>query len=200
LAVSSYFLISEDKLMFHLSINAYVNDYKVLDIFFKYITYLGDGTLVIITSLICLVFNIRLGIALLSSYIVASSISSVLKHFVFEDMNRPYYIFQWVQPHSLKLVEGVDMYIHNSFPSGHATAAFSFWITLLVFSSSQSVKIACLILAVLAAFSRVYLSEHFLMDITAGALLGSIIAFLTSYLFFVKNDKGLLPQLNRKWF
>jgi membrane-associated phospholipid phosphatase len=42
-------------------------------------------------------------------------------------------------------------------------------------------KIICLLIAVGVAYSRMYLSMHFLRDVTAGALLGTFIAFIASY-------------------
>jgi membrane-associated phospholipid phosphatase len=195
-----FVLFTNDKLALHLQINSYVNQWNYVDVFFKYITHLGDGLFVLILSIIILFFNIRLGIALVSAYALASLISTTLKHWVFEAFNRPYFIFQWEAPHHLNLVDGVDMYIHNAFPSGHATAAFVFFIVLSIYFKANVKKVACLLLACIAAFSRVYLSQHFLMDITAGAFLGSTIAILISYFFFYKNGKGLFLNLSRRVF
>jgi membrane-associated phospholipid phosphatase len=195
-----FLLFANDKLVLHLQINSYVNKREYVDVFFKYITHLGDGLFVLIISLIILFFNIRLGLALLSAYAIASLLSTALKHLVFESFNRPYFIFQWEARHHLNLVEGVDMYIHNSFPSGHATAAFVFFVLLAIYFKTNIKKIMCLLLACVAAFSRVYLSQHFLMDITAGAFLGSAIAILVSYFFLYKNGRGLFLNLDRSVF
>jgi membrane-associated phospholipid phosphatase len=197
LVLAMIILLSTEKLTLHLQINSWVNSNNALDLFFKYITYLGDGLLILILSCLILFFNIRLGLALLVSYGLASLISSTLKHWVFPNMNRPFYIFQWEDSHPLKLVEGVDMYIHNSFPSGHATAAFVFFMTLSFFLKSKIAKVTCVCIAGITAFSRVYLSQHFLMDITAGAILGSGIAILIAYLFLYKNGGSLLLNLNK---
>ncbi len=189
-----------NKFLLHLEINTIVNRYMVLDLFFKYITYLGDGAFVIIVSILLLLYNIRLGIALLFSYALSSIISSALKHFVFAEVFRPSFIFQWEIPHVLRKVDGVDLYIHNSFPSGHATAAFSFFIILSFFHKQIWQKVIFLTLACLAAFSRVYLSQHFLMDITAGAFLGSTVAHFVGYYFFYKNGTGILNKWDRSLY
>jgi membrane-associated phospholipid phosphatase len=192
--------LSTEKHALHLQINGLVNTNNLLDLFFKYITYLGDGLFVLIFSVLILLFNIRLGLALLVSYIFASLISTTLKHLVFPSMNRPAYVFQWEDLHPLKLVEGVDMHIHNSFPSGHSTAAFVFFMTISFFLKSEFAKKVCLLLAAVVAFSRVYLSQHFLMDITAGAIIGSIVAIIISYFFFYRNGTGILENWNRPLF
>ncbi|MBS3956703.1 MAG: phosphatase PAP2 family protein [Clostridiales bacterium] len=74
-----------------------------------------------------------------------------------------------------------------SFPSGHALAAILFFgvIAFVVFVRAERVSvkfggiIACTLLAVGVALSRVYLGVHYLGDIVASWLLGS--AFLTVF-------------------
>lgn len=74
-----------------------------------------------------------------------------------------------------------------SFPSGHALAAILFFgvVAFVVFVRAQDVSvkfgaiIACSLLAIGVALSRVYLGVHFLGDIIASWLLGS--AFLTVF-------------------
>jgi len=74
-----------------------------------------------------------------------------------------------------------------SFPSGHALTAFLFFGILaflfFVLAREVSVKfvgiIACTLLGIGVALSRVYLGVHFLGDVIASWLLGS--AFLTAF-------------------
>jgi len=72
----------------------------------------------------------------------------------------------------------------SSFPSGHATSAFALY-GFLAFCAQRnklSVSALCLALAVMVAFSRMYLLYHFLRDVTVGAFLGLCIAALVYYL------------------
>ncbi len=200
LFIACIILGSTNKFLLHLEINTIVNRIEVVDLFFKYITYLGDGTFIVLISILLLVYNLRLGIAIILSYAISTSLSSILKHVIFDQIHRPFFIFQWEIPRTLRVVDGVDLYIHNSFPSGHATAAFSFFIIVSFFCKQAWQKIICLVLACLAAFSRVYLSQHFLMDITAGAFLGSLVAHSVGYFFFYKNGTGILSQWDRSLF
>jgi len=66
-------------------------------------------------------------------------------------------------------------YMVNSFPSGHATTAFSAFITLALLLP----KFAKLFipLAFLIAFSRVVVGVHYLSDVMVGALLGTLWAY-----------------------
>ncbi len=57
-----------------------------------------------------------------------------------------------------------------SFPSGHTSASFA--ATVVMWKANKKLGIAALLLAVLIAFSRLYLFVHYPTDILAGAALG----------------------------
>jgi undecaprenyl-diphosphatase len=68
-----------------------------------------------------------------------------------------------------------DAYSFQSFPSGHSTTAFSLALTI-AFLWPRSFW-PMLGLAVLIAASRIVLGQHYVTDITAGAVLGTLGAF-----------------------
>jgi undecaprenyl-diphosphatase len=61
-----------------------------------------------------------------------------------------------------------------SFPSDHAT--FSFAVAVALFLAWRRLGIAALVVAVLISLSRVYVGEHYLGDVVAGAVIGSVMA------------------------
>jgi len=61
-----------------------------------------------------------------------------------------------------------------SFPSDHATFAFA--VAVALFLAWRRLGIAALVIAVLISVSRVYVGEHYLGDVVAGALIGSVTA------------------------
>ena len=63
----------------------------------------------------------------------------------------------------------------TSFPSGHAAAAFAALAVLVAFRMPKGVVIPSTILAVLIAFSRLYLYVHYPTDVLAGAALGALV-------------------------
>ena len=65
-----------------------------------------------------------------------------------------------------------------SFPSGHATTAFAAATAAAVLM--PRLRWPFLALAALVALSRVYLGVHFVLDILAGALLGTLIGLGTA--------------------
>jgi undecaprenyl-diphosphatase len=69
----------------------------------------------------------------------------------------------------------IDMLVY-SFPSGHA--ALSFVIMTLFAHYSPKHRYWAVAVAILAAFSRIYLGAHYLSDVIAGASLGTIISLI----------------------
>jgi len=74
-----------------------------------------------------------------------------------------------------------DAYSFQSFPSGHSTTAFSLALTI-AFLWPKSLW-PMLGFAVLVALSRVVLGQHYITDITAGAVLGTLGAFAVRNFF-----------------
>lgn len=205
LILTLYFIVFGTAILFitqyeKIDINLYVNQYvgnKYLNDFFYYITYLGDGRLAGILLLVILTYNVRLGLCSTFSFLTATIVSNTLKYTLFDDVNRPSYIFQWIDKHPINIVEGVDMHIHNSFPSGHATQAFAILLCMAFATGRPALKYLFLLLAILTSFSRVYLSQHWLIDVTAGSLIGTTFSVICYYLFIHRNK---FEKLNKSLF
>lgn len=73
-----------------------------------------------------------------------------------------------------------------SFPSGHSLAAFEGAFSIFLYRRKWGT--AALIIAVLTAFSRVYLQVHYPTDVICGSLLG--IAFSLIAFYIVKNIRS----------
>jgi membrane-associated phospholipid phosphatase len=196
LSAAAYFIFQYEKIAINLYVNRYVGN-KFVNGFFYYITYLGDGRLAGILLLVILLYNVRLGLCATFSFLSATIVANTLKYFFFDNVNRPSYIFRWIEKHPVNYVEGVDMHIHNSFPSGHATQAFAILLCMAFATGKYSFKYPLLILAILTSFSRVYLSQHWLVDVTAGSLIGTGFSVLYYYLFIHKNK---FEKLNKSLF
>jgi undecaprenyl-diphosphatase len=67
-----------------------------------------------------------------------------------------------------------------SFPSGHTITAFTVAISLSMFYPSLTVGL--LFCAVSVAASRILLGMHFLSDVLAGALIGTMLAYVSVHL------------------
>ena len=175
LIISIFSLFYWDKTQIHFFINQLHNQY--LNIFFKYITYLGSGwTLVIIMLALAIKYKTKAGGLLLSS-LLFTFIVQILKHSINEF--RPVKYFELFHPDiQLYIVEGVKIHYNNSFPSGHTATAFAIFFFLAFLTDKKLLQISFAILALLIGFSRIYLSQHFLLDIVVGSLIG----YLSSYI------------------
>jgi len=160
----------------HLAINNYNS--PVFDFVFKYFTHLGDGLTFLIIGLVLLVFSIRKSILVICSGVLAGLLTQVLKRFIFDDIARP---SKFLAEYPLHLVDGVKMYTSNSFPSGHTATIFALCFALASLTSSLFNKIVLFCIAVAIGFSRIYLSQHFLIDTYVGSAIGVVAALVVIY-------------------
>ena len=178
------FLLLHSKPAIHLWINEHHSQF--FDCFFKYITFLGDGVFIIIPAIFFLFFSLRHVVFLLTAYFSTGLFAQILKRIFFDDIVRPARYFHEIA--SLHLVDGVKMLGSRSFPSGHSTSAFALFLCLALISPNRFVKFTCFIAASVVAFSRVYLSQHFLIDIMAGSIIGAAGALAFHQLFY-RHDR-----------
>ena len=194
LLCATYYLLNFDKVTLHVKINSLAGN-SAIDTFFKFFTHIGDGVFAVILGVIILLYNIRNGIYILLSYIISGLFTSILKNYFFDHINRPHFVFGYfVQKIKLHYIEGVDMVGQNSFPSGHSTSAFAVFTCLALLSKNKSLKILFFIIALTAAFSRTYLSQHWLVDITIGSIIGTIAAVL---FYFILIQATTLQNFNK---
>lgn len=180
-------------------IQLWINQYNApfFDWLFKHLTFLGDGLFIIIPALILLFFSLRHTVFLLTAYLSTGLVTQILKRVFFNDIVRPSRYFHDIA--SLHLVDGVKMLSGKSFPSGHSTSAFTLFLCLALISNNRYIKLTCFILAVMVAFSRVYLSQHFLIDICAGSFIGSLGAVIFYQVFYRKDRNWYAWSLQKQF-
>lgn len=161
------------------------------DVFFENLTLFGASTGCIVIVLITFLINYKTGFLLASSYIITFIISQTIKHLV--KAPRPHLFFS-KKIHDIYLIKGVVMLDTNSFPSGHSVSAFTAAVIFTYVAKNKSWGYLWLLLAVLIAYSRMYLSEHFLLDVTAGSALG---VFITVFWLKWIDQKPFLQT--EKW-
>lgn len=181
--VLGYVLLKNDKFEIHRYINKHVTN-DAVGVFFSYLTHIGDGVFAIILVFVLLFFSIRNAMYVLLSYVGASLLTTILKNLIYADYYRPYFMFKYFANEKLNLVDDVEILSKFSFPSGHATSAFAIFFCLLFMSKNHFLKILCFLMACIAAFSRTYLSQHWLVDIYVGSLIGVSFSVLMYLLFF----------------
>jgi membrane-associated phospholipid phosphatase len=142
-----------------------------------------------------MLFNIKRGLLLLIAFIISGLFIQYLKINIFPDIVRPITLLQ--NTYTLHLVEGVKMSEIQSFPSGHTGTAFSIFFLLATFTNKSWLHATALVTALLVGFSRIYLCQHFLPDVIAGAVIGTFVSLVLLTLF--ENNKSF-NKLNRPLF
>tara|TARA_B100000614_G_C14492735_1_gene471364 strand:+ start:298 stop:918 length:621 start_codon:yes stop_codon:yes gene_type:complete len=175
--LGALFLLFQDKLDFQKKINQMGN--PVLDLVMRNLTYAGDGLFAVLVFIVLLFIRIKTALIALISFALTAGIVQLLKHTVFETMKRPYYFLQ--SDVNFRIIEDFTYHSSNSFPSGHSASIFAICTVIAYqYKSKLSIQLLLVVIAVLVALTRVYLCQHFLQDIIAGSLIGTLISYYTS--------------------
>lgn len=182
LAAGTVLVISIPHTDLHLLLNRSHTPFQ--DTLFRTVTWLGDGWFALGFSLVFLLVRFRYSLMLILSWASSGLLVQLLKRLAFPDASRP---VEWLdRMPGLQTVPGVDLFHHYSFPSGHAATAFAVLLLAGFILRSRPVFFLAMMLAWCAAFSRVYLSQHFLVDVLAGSFLG-VLSALFFYWYFQKR-------------
>lgn len=171
-----------------------------LDHLFAGITQLGDGAIMILPILIALFIKYSYAILLTLSTLIHVVFVTLGKKVLFPGMPRPIEFLSGIDVYT---VPGVPISHWNTFPSGHTTTIFMLTCALAFLNSKQKwLQLVLLAIAVLTGFSRIYLMQHFLLDVLVGSVLGVTSAYGGSWLtlrFFSKKKfrKNLYPKRRR---
>jgi membrane-associated phospholipid phosphatase len=141
-----------------------------------WLTKIGEGWQFGIAFFILLFISFRDAAAVVVCALGVLFISAALKNLVFPDALRP---TAYLEGYDLRLIPGLKMHSRHSFPSGHTMATFGSLVFFAFYFRSSVLNWFLAILALFTALSRVYLSQHFMADIVAGAWIGSLIASIS---------------------
>ncbi len=150
-----------------------------------YFTDIGNGFFCVILCLVALFFiNIRFGLAMASSYALEGIFVQVLKQLVFKERPRPW--AEYADKLPIHLVPDFTPYSNNSFPSGHTATAFCM-ATLIVLAYPKIRKpfqLLLFLIAITVAYSRIYLSQHYFLDVYVGSIVGILSSVVIYYYFY----------------
>ena len=156
----------------------------VLDAFFSVITHLGSETLFIAIAIA--VFwcgNKRTGYYLLTVGFFGTLLNQFLK--LACRVPRP-----WVRDPNFTIVEAARADATGySFPSGHTQSITGSMGCLARASRQNAVRVLCIVLIALTAFSRMYLGVHTPADVGVSLLIGTVLVFVL-YPLFEKSEEN----------
>lgn len=159
----------------------------ILDKLMMFITSLGNSGLIwIVISIILITIPKyrKVGVMALCALILTTILGEVILKNILQ-RSRP---FTKVPDFEL-LIKAPLSY---SFPSGHTGSSFA--VAGILGSKFKKSRIYIYILAMLIAFSRLYLYVHYPSDVLAGVVLGSASAFIVLYLFSDKLYEKNIEQ------
>lgn len=178
-------LIQYPKAELHLLMNE--NHSAFGDWFFRNLTELGGGWLPFVLLTLLLLYRYSWSLYLFAAQFLGGIISTIAKR-AFDEPRPLLYFQENYSEITLPLVEGVRMYQMHSFPSGHTITAFALFFGLSLIIKNKWLKIFFFIMAALIGYSRVYLSQHFAIDVFVGSVIGILSAWIC-YPLFTKMDE-----------
>lgn len=169
-----------------------------LDLIFRAGTQGGEVAGFLIALLCLLALRYRWALALPALTIGVTLISNTTKTLFHQPRPARYFEAQGLLDELIP-VSGVTLHSgFNSLPSGHTMAGFAFFAFVAFCLPSKRIgAIVMFCAALLVGISRIYLAQHFELDVLLGALLGVGLAMLFYRLFFVDLEAVTTSRLNR---
>lgn len=164
-------LLLIDKAEVVLTINYFRTPF--LDFFFKTITHLGDGLIIIPLLFVVIRFKLKWLAIFVIAFILHIIFVHLFKQGFLNGSYRPYMYFQEQgKLELLHFIDGVKIRKFNTFPSGHtATLFFIISFFALKFKNKRTTSLL-LVAGFFIGFSRIYLLQHFHIDVYFGVLFG----------------------------
>jgi membrane-associated phospholipid phosphatase len=141
---------------------------KATDYFFMFFTYFGDALLWVPVFAYIIWKQKKLYLPLsISSFALGTIFVHVCKIFIAPGELRP---TRYITDAFIHTVEGVRVHAANSFPSGHTATAFTFFLIICLMTRKKWWIPVGFSTAVLVGYSRIYLAQHFPLDVAAGII------------------------------
>lgn len=167
------------------------------DTFYRFYTQVAEWFPYVLCVALLLFSRIGNGVFASSAMILSALTTQLFKHIV--NAPRP---LTWFGAHypdiELPITEGVRMNYWLSFPSGHTTSFFAltFVASILLTRNprchrtiSYILQILLFVAAALGGYSRIYLSQHFALDVFAGVVVGTLITLVCHVVFYRFEDQ-----------
>ncbi|MHB9140943.1 MAG: phosphatase PAP2 family protein [Paludibacter sp.] len=181
-------LLSNKKADLHLWLTSF--NTPIGDVFFHYYTFVGDWIPYLVIAGL-LFYRYRMALFVLLSQLTTGLVSIIVK----QTWNEPrpiLYFKQHFPSVELHQVAGEHLHSMHSFPSGHTITAFAFFLALAFYTKKPALHFLYFVLALFVGLSRVYLSQHFALDVLVGSLIGVLGTMLCKFYY----DKSALKWAN----
>ncbi|MDO3694405.1 phosphatase PAP2 family protein [Wenyingzhuangia sp. chi5] len=164
-----------------------------LNRFFAGVSSIGNTMSIFLFIAIVLRYKLKFLYFFVMAFLIESTIVILCKHLFFDGLPRPYLLFEAKGILTqINFVEGVRVNKRDSFPSGHTAYAFVIATFFALKIKKMLPAIGLCLFAMLVGISRMYLVQHFFMDVFAGAVVGISSAYIAIVL--IKNSR------KRTWY
>lgn len=175
LAISASLIHSREAIFLLLN-----NDFgSSADHIFQVFTLLAEGWMWIPYFLIIYGWFKKDALFILLNFLISTLMTQIPKQLIWSNISRP--IASGIDPNNIHTVAGVEMHSWNSFPSGHTATAFSLYFLTVFFFPKRITVFTGFIYAIACAYSRVYLGQHFPLDIGGGIIVAILSILLSLY-------------------
>jgi len=177
-------VLSSDKSSLHYTLNAF--HHPIADVIFKNITHIGGVSSAFLALVFLFFVNRSAMIELIIALAFSIGVTASIKFIIAPNSVRPVYALK-----NLRTVPGVTNTEKNSFPSGHTTYIFCIAASFAARIRKTPLGFVIGAIAVAVAFSRIYLSQHYVIDVIVGGFIGIIGGLLGRYFMHVNPPKRL---------
>ena len=148
------------------------------DQLFRYGTLLGDGIIWVPIVIFIFIYRVRYMPLIASAILISTLITQGVKRLLFPAEPRP--AFGLIDMTLVHTVPGVELNTINSFPSGHTGTAFTIFLIACLLIKKWWILPIGFFYAAVAGYSRIYLAQHFPVDVGAGILTGMITVLISA--------------------
>jgi len=146
----------------------------VFDRFFILFTQVGNGLFVVGLMIFLLIkkkykWTVQIGISFLFSGLLVQA----LKHLYQSPRPKVYF-----GPGNIHEIQGITCTGLSSFPSGHTATIFALTTLLALYFTGRKSGLLFFWIAAMTGFSRIYLSQHFPIDVLGGSIAGVLTSLL----------------------
>lgn len=163
-----------------------------LNVFFVNYTFFGDG---IFALALCAFLYYRkqkkLALCLIVGYLSSGLATQLLKNLIYAPRPRIYFEASQYLFHLDNFRNSGGGF--SSFPSGHTTSAFALATILALNFRKPIFSILLFAGALLVGYSRIYLAQHFPVDVLAGSFIGIVFSTI-SYIYVNNNIRIVSPK------
>jgi membrane-associated phospholipid phosphatase len=191
LGITPLLILANSRGHFVLLLNRFHNDF--LDSYFVFFSNIGDGISFAFLLAGLGLYRFKYLLLGLSTFLGSGAVTQILKHMF--DLPRPFLFFQEQGIAIENFVEGVRVAKWLSFPSGHTTAGFAIFLFLAFITKYKKLGLLFFLCALSVGVARIYLVQHFLIDVYFGALLSTLV---TTWIFNLYENSQKITNSN--WY